>query len=202
MSRYPIAIALLTVTALGLLAGCSGAPGRGRARVLRTAADSLADWRARADSIDGTLASLQKVEGEQKLGGATSKYTAWYEGGTLRVIREDLSMGPQGSRTSRFYFLGDAPRFAIESGTVLAGSVEAPAMKKLEREMLFDPYGQLAAGSKTLDGTRAPVADFEAIALAGHAQQLRLAALVTRSGAMTGGSPQGAAMPPPAKPGP
>jgi len=180
--RTSIALVLLVLAATGLLAGCSGRSGRGEARAPRNAADSLADWRARADSIDRSLPALSRVDGELKLGVATSRYSAWFAGGELRAIHDELSMGPQGARTSRFYFVRDVPRFVDESGTVLAGSVQAPALRKLEREMIFDDAGTLALGRKELDGAPAPVEAFEGMAIVGHAQQLRLDAQLRRSG--------------------
>ncbi len=180
--RTAIALVLLTLAATGLLAGCSGRTGR-EARAPRNAADSLASWRARADSIDGSLAALARVDGELKLGAATSRYSAWFAGGELRAVREEMDMGAQGARTSRYYFVRDVPRFVVQSGTVLAGSVQAPAMKRLEREMIFDDAGSLALGRKELDGAPGPVEAFEGAVVEGHAQQLRLAAQLRRSGA-------------------
>ncbi len=182
MRRDSIVIVLVTMLVLGLLSGCSRAPGRGGPRVLRTAADSLDDWRARADSIDRTLARLPRVEGRLPLGAATSRYTAWYREGRLCAIREELNLGEQGARTSHYYFANDIPRFTLEAGTVLAGSVQSATLKEMVREMLFDDSGALAAGRKTLDGALAPVAPFEGAVVEGHAQQLRLAAQLLRMG--------------------
>jgi len=199
MLRCLFPLVLLTLLAAGPLAGCAGQgsrTGRGTPRVLRTAADSLADWRARADSIDAGLRALEQVTGRVEQGGSSSRFTAWFAGSELRVIREELDLGAQGSRTGRYYFDRGIPRFALESGKVLAGSAQAPTLKQLEREMLFDDFGALAAGRKTLDGETSAVAGYEAGASVGHAQQLRVAAQAARAGERPpGGAEPGAAKP-------
>ena len=121
MRRPFVALVLLPLLTAGLLAACSGCGGRRSAsRAPRTAEDSLAVWRAHADSLEATLGSMDKVEqpGDSSTGAAG--YTAWFDSGAVRVVHETVDLGKQGSGSNRYYFERGEPRLTVEQGTVLA----------------------------------------------------------------------------------
>ena len=194
MIRRLFSLALLALLAAGLLAGCSRGGGRtGVPRVLRTAEDSLAFWRWRADSIDAALGSLEQVRGVLPQGAGNALFTAWFDSGQVRVIHETLDLDRMGSRSNRYFFERGVPRLALESGRVPFDTTLA--LHRLDRAMLFDDYGRVVAATKTVDSTKTWVAGYEASAAVGHAQQLRTAAQAQRqsegSGAPAGGGAPG-----------
>ncbi len=181
MIRRPAALALLTLLVAGLLAASSGCGARrDAAHGPRTAADSLSAWRARADSMDGVLDSLQRVEGEFAQPAGTSTYAAWLDRGGVRVIHEDLGLGARGSHSNRYYFERGVPRLAVETGMAPVDST--PRLVPFQRAMLFDDHGGLVAASKTVGNVGTWLADYEATAALDHARRLLDGAQDARSG--------------------
>jgi hypothetical protein len=175
MIRRLASLALLVLLAPGLIAGCSGRNARrDAARVPRTAEDSLSSWRLRADSMDAALGSLEQVRGQLAQSAGTSTYAAWFEGGEVRVVHEEMSLGQRGSRSNRYYFERGVPRLTLESGMMPVDTTLT--LKRLDRAVLFDDTGRLVAATKTLDSVKTWVAGFEANATLAHALQLRAAA--------------------------
>lgn len=192
MIRRLASLALMALLTPGLLASCSGgADRRDAARAPRTAEDSLAWWRARADSMERTLGALEQVRGQLAQSHGTSAYAAWFAGGDLRVVHEESSLGPLGTRSNRYYFERGVPRLALESGMVPMDTTLR--LGRLERAILFDDLGRLVSASKTLDSLKTWVAGYEADATLSHAQQLRQAARDARSSGGAAAPPGGGA---------
>ena len=175
MRRPFVALVLLPLLTAGLLAACSGCGGRRSAsRAPRTAEDSLAVWRAHADSLEATLGSMDKVEqpGDSSTGAAG--YTAWFDSGAVRVVHETVDLGKQGSGSNRYYFERGEPRLTVEQGTVPADT--ALRLVPLERAMLFADFGRLVAATMKLDNVKTWVSGDEATAVLSHARRLRATA--------------------------
>jgi hypothetical protein len=62
----------------------------------------------RADVIRASAAQWPKVEGRWTRGDADSRYVAYFDGGELRYLEENMSMGDYGSRQNRYYYEGGA----------------------------------------------------------------------------------------------
>lgn len=190
MIRRLAAIALLALLTPGVLAGCSGrGAGKGASRAPRTAEDSLSDWRARADSMEAVLGSLEQVKGQLVQGIGTAVYAAWFDSGEVRVVHEEMSLGQLGSRSNRYYFERGVTRLALESGMMPVGTTLT--LKRLERAILFDDLGRLVSASQTLDSLKTWVAGYEASAALGHAQLLRTTAQEARSNRGAVAPPEG-----------
>ena len=169
----------LILLALGLLAGGPGCGARRDAsRAPRTAEDSLSDWRGRADSLEGVLGTMDKIDGQLAQGVGTEVYAAWFDRGEVRVVHEELSLGPRGARSNRYYFERRVPRLALESGLVPIDTTLR--LVPLERAILFDDLGRLVAATKTLDSVKTWVAGYEASAALVHAGRMGVIAQETR----------------------
>lgn len=188
MPRRPVALALLALLVPGLLAACSGCGTRRDAsRGPRTAADSLIDWRTRADSLEGVLGSMDKVEGQLVEGVGTPVYAAWLDRGEVRVVHEELDLGTRGSRSNRYYFERGVPRLAVESGRAPIDTT--PTLRRLERAILFDDSGRLVAATMSLDSVKTWVASPEAATALVNAQRLRASAQAVHSSRDAGAAP-------------
>lgn len=190
MTRHLAALTLLALLLTGLLATCSGCGARRDAsRGPRTAEDSLTDWRARADSLDGVLGSMDKVEGQLVKSVGTPVYAAWLDSGEVRVVHEELDLGTRGSLSNRYYFERGVPRLAVESGRAPIDTT--PTLRRLERAILFDDSGRLVAATMSLDSVKTWVASPEAATALDNARRLRASAQAVRSsrdaGAASGG---------------
>jgi hypothetical protein len=190
MIRRLVASALLALLIPGLLATCSGCgTRRSAARVPRTAEDSLADWRGRADSLESTLGSLEMVKGQFIQGTGPSVYAAWFDSGRVRVVHEEVSLGNLGSRSNRYYFERDVPRLAIETGMVPTDTTLR--IVPFDSALLFDDFGRLVAATKALDGVKTWIASYEAATTLEHARLLWLNARDARSSRGAAAPPEG-----------
>jgi hypothetical protein len=190
MIRRLVCLSLLLLLVPGLIAAGSGCAARKDAPGSpATAEDSLAAWRGRADSLDAALGSLEQVRGQLEQATGTSGYSAWFEDGDVRVVHEEMTLGPRGSKSNRYYFERGALRLALEAGMVHADT--SARLVPLERAVLFDDSGRLVAASKSLDGVKTWVAGYEAAAALGHAQTLREAARDARPRTGAAAPPEG-----------
>jgi hypothetical protein len=72
------------------------------------AAAASAPASERADVIRTSAAQWPKVEGRWTRGDSDSRYVAYFDGGELRYLEENLSMGDYGSRQNRYFYEGGA----------------------------------------------------------------------------------------------
>jgi len=188
MIRRLVPFVLPIVLVAGLIAGCSGrGPRTDASRGPRTAGDSLADWRGRADSLDATRGSLEQVRGQLAHGIGTSTWTAWFDSGGVRVLHEALDLGARGSRSNRYYFERGFPRLTVETGRVPADS--ALRLVPLERVILFDDLGRLVAATMMLDSVKTWVGGDEATAVLDRARRLLAGAEGARAARGAGALP-------------
>lgn len=66
--------------------------------------DASAPAADRADSIRASAAQWPKVEGRWTRGDTDSRYVAYFDGGELRYLEENMSMGDYGSRQNRYFY--------------------------------------------------------------------------------------------------
>lgn len=179
MIQRPATFALLALLAAGLIAGCSGRSARrNTARAPRTAEDSLFWWRWRADSMEGVLGTMDTINGQLAQSVGTEVYAAWFDSGEVRVVHEEMSFGPRGARSNRYYFERRVPRLAVETGMVPADATLR--LVPLERTMLFDDLGRLVAATMSLDSVKTWVAGPEASAALVHAGRMGVIAQEAR----------------------
>jgi hypothetical protein len=103
-----VGIALATVA----LAGCergtapetAAPPGEAPAAATPAPAAASVSAEDRAASIRDSAAQWPKVEGRWTRGDSDSRYVAYFDGGELRYLEEDLSMGDYGSRRNRYFY--------------------------------------------------------------------------------------------------
>jgi hypothetical protein len=81
----------------------AAAPGA-TAAAASTGADTSAPAADRADSIRASAAQWPKVEGRWTRGDTDSRYVAYFDGGELRYLEENMSMGDYGSRQNRYFY--------------------------------------------------------------------------------------------------
>ena len=188
MIRRLAALALLALLITSLLAACSGCGPRGNAsRAPRTAEDSLADWRGRADSLERTERasdSLGQARGHLAQAGGSAAWTAWFDSDAVRVVHETVDLGPRGRASNRYYFERGVPRLTVEAGLVPADT--ASRLVPLERTILFDDLGRLVAATMKLDDVKTWVSGDEATAVLDRARRLRASAEEARAGRGSG----------------
>jgi hypothetical protein len=144
-------------------AGCGARPARDAEAARLAAADTAArpaTREAAAAFAAGALArraQLDSVRGAVTLGDGVSRFTAWFESGQVRAVRESVSFGDYGASVIEWAFAGGAPVAVAERGTRLATARDGAAGREpVEMWIAFGPGGDTLAARRVLAGV--PVA--------------------------------------------
>lgn len=187
---------LVGVVTLALLfGGCAREPERPEASPADTmpaAPDSLAvepeppvnpfaEPARRALRIELGLDDYQTVDGTWAAGDASSTFTAYFAGDTLRLIGEELRAGDYGTETSAYYFADGALFYAVQDAVRLRLGAEAGAEPDtLRLRVALTPDGDLLAAEGTVNGEPEPVDRVHVEGVRRHAEALRERAAVAR----------------------
>jgi hypothetical protein len=154
--------------------GTAAAGGDAAARATTSAAPT---GEARARAIRDAAAAWPKVEGRWTRGAADSRYVAYFDGGELRYLVEDATLGDGGTRRQQYwfdagelwYYVGEKPSAYGGTGPgALPPSVPIVAEfrgAEVVRAVSREHYGEKKLDDEAVRGIRA-----QAAALAGAAQ--------------------------------
>jgi len=108
-----------------------------------------------AAALDARRSEFQRLEGEGRRGGATTRWVAWLEGALPVIVEEQVDHGDQGAAEARYHLReGDVFRYE-EVGERWAVDLSGAGRRAPSTLLLsFDPEGGLLAGIRTRDGAR------------------------------------------------
>ncbi len=163
---------------LALLAAC--APGRDAGEPGSTDAPAgLAAAEAAVAAMRARLDSMTRVDAALAQGDAASSFSAYYEGGALRVITESLDQGDYG-RSEEEYFLVDGRVVFWTARGVRVRAGEPGAMDSVRWRVALDGSGGVVAAEKLVNGEPASLEESRAATIVNHARELERAAAALR----------------------
>lgn len=177
------ATVLLFLCAL-LLTACSKTEQPADAAEAARQAQVQAAMEAR-DQIAAQESSFTPVTATWSLGGTSSEITGFYQGDSLRMIREEMSMGDFGSTSARYFYAPDGKLTAYtESKQARSGaSTGSATTEQIELDLLFSESGSLLSGQRTANGAAAPLVGIEEQGVRMHARELEAALADARASA-------------------
>lgn len=106
-----------------------------------------------------------------------SSCKGYYEGDTLRLIEEEMTMGEFGFANSQYFYTDKGVLFAYtENKETQRGAKSGNIVKeKVEVQLLFAPNGTLVGGERKVDGTVSELTGMEAQGVKMHARELESA---------------------------
>ena len=153
--------------------------GAGEGAAGATAASAAAAPAAeRAAQIRASAAQWPKVEGRWTRGDTDSRYVAYFDGGELRYLEENMSMGDYGSRQNRYFYEGGALfYYAGEKSSDVPGSTGpgglppvVPVVAEFRGPEVVRAVAREHFGEKKLDATIVEGIRRHGAVLAGAAQ--------------------------------
>jgi hypothetical protein len=106
-----------------------------------------------ARDADARRSGLDSARGRVTLGDSDARFTAWFEDGHVRAVRESVSFGDYGASVLDWYFAGDALVLVMERGTRVAAGPGAPAgSAPVEMRIAFGPGGDTLEARRALAG--------------------------------------------------
>jgi hypothetical protein len=146
------------VVALGALAAC-GRPDAQPPEASRPdpahAAPALAPSDA-ADRLEARIearrGSLVRKSGNTVAGDAASQWTAFYDGGSLLLIDDSVSLGDYGGSRVRFYFDEGRLRVYREEARRANSRTDERRTRTVSTRIVFDGAGAVAASTHQVDG--------------------------------------------------
>lgn len=132
----------------------------------------------RAEIVRASAAQWPKVEGRWTRGDTDSRYVAYFDGGELRYLEEDMSMGDYGSRRNRYFYDGGALfYYAGEKSSDVPGSTGpgglppvVPVVAEFRGPEVVRAVAREHFGEKKLDAAIVEGIRRHSAALAGAAQ--------------------------------
>uniref|UniRef100_A0A832I3Q2 Uncharacterized protein n=1 Tax=Eiseniibacteriota bacterium TaxID=2212470 RepID=A0A832I3Q2_UNCEI len=103
-----------------------------------------------AAAAHARLAGLDSVRGRLALGDSDARFTAWFEHGHVRAVRESVDFGDYGSSVLRWTFARDSVVLVTEDGARAAPGGAPPA--PVEMRVAFGPGGDTLAARRALGG--------------------------------------------------
>ncbi len=136
----------------------------------------------RALRIELRLEDYRTVEGTWAAGDATSTFTAYFAGDTLRFIEERMSLGEYGDETNVYYFAD--PRSESGAGSALFYAVQDAVYIRLGRaggaqrdtlrlRVALAPTGEVIASEGTVNGEAEGIEDAVIEGVRSHVEALR-----------------------------
>ncbi|MEP0547166.1 MAG: hypothetical protein ABJF88_09545 [Rhodothermales bacterium] len=128
----------------------------------------------RALRIELGLDDYRTVDGTWAGGDASSTFTAYFAGDTLRFIEERLSAGAYGSESNVYYFADGVPFYAVQDAVQVRPGLDGAARRDTVRlRVALTPEGDLLAAEGTVNGERESVDRVLADGVRQHAEALR-----------------------------
>ncbi len=182
--RHVLLIAASAAVFLGIC-GCS------RTETPATSGDSAAQAQSAAlvqerEALLAKKGSLTSVPAKWALDDTVkSAIAGYYEGDTLRLIEEEMTMGEFGSANSQYFYTASGALFAYtESKESQRGARSGNAVKeKIEVQLLFAPNGTLVGGERKVDGSVTDLTGMESQGAKMHARELESVLQEKRGGA-------------------
>lgn len=128
----------------------------------------------RALRIELALDDYRTVEGTWTAGDASSSYTAYLDGDSLRFIEERLNMGEYGDETNVYYFADGALFYAVQDGVrVRLDAAAAVRRDTVQLRIALAPDGTVLATEGTVNGESEVVDRVLIEGVRRHAEALR-----------------------------
>jgi len=142
----------------------------------------LAAWQKYTTALDSSLYHLRSVEGSRRTGDAATTFTAWFDGGELRVLVANNDMRDYGATSARYYYDGPHLAYVREHGLrrMQAAAGDSTRLHEVESQITFNAEGAVVAGRTSTDGISAPFDVLTARGLLVTGTALRDSALAIR----------------------
>lgn len=157
--------------------GATGATGGTGVAAPAAKATTTPTGEARARAVRDAAAGWPKVEGRWTRGDADSRYVAYFDGGQLRYLVEDLSLGERGTRRQEYWFdAGELWYYAGEKPSAYGGTgpgalpPSVPIVAEFRGAEVVRAISREHYGEKKLDDDALRDIRAHAAALAGAAQ--------------------------------
>ena len=112
----------------------------------------------RALRIELGLDDYQTVDSAWEAGDASSTFTAYFDGDTLRFIEERLSAGEYGEEMSVYYFDDGTLFYAVQDAVrVRLGVADAARRDTVQLRVALAPMGDVIAAEGTVNGEPEPI---------------------------------------------
>jgi hypothetical protein len=127
---------------------------------------------AALERADAALSGYRVTPGQTVAGGDTTKWSAYFERDSLRLVREMLENPYNGRRTNEYLFEGGHLSVFAASGDL---SLTGPPRERgpYHMRIAFDGEGRVLASEKFVNEHREPLEDFEPGAVLQRAAWLR-----------------------------
>jgi hypothetical protein len=129
-------------------------------------------------AVEASLPTYDSITGRGQAGDLTYSYTAYFEGDSLRLIRERQDSGDYGHSDNDYYFTDGALSYYVQgqiSRVVNPGG--PPTSSAIVIRLYFDSEERLVHAERTLNAVPVPLEGYEELSVRRRSAALREAAL-------------------------
>ena len=128
--------------------------------------------------VEARLSGYDSIRGRGKSGDLVYAFSAYFDGESLRLIREYQDSGAYGHSDNDYYFVDGALTYYVQGQiSRVLNPAGPPTSDAIVVRLYFDPEGRLDHAEKTLNGFPVPLEGYEELSVRRRSEALREAAL-------------------------